>query len=141
MLRLLLGIVKGGVIGGALGYAAMQLGLGAGFGWLVYGVVGAAVGFLVGRPFWSHLFDKKSTVWTAILKAMFGFGVGVGLWALGAKAAGDPQLAFAGETHALTQWQPIFGAAVGLLYGAWVEIDDPPAKRDKAAGDKPGKRT
>ena len=93
MLRLVLGVIKGGVIGGALGYAAMYLGLGAGWSWLVYGVVGAAVGFLVGRPFWSHLFDKKSTIWTAILKAIFGFGVGAGLWAVGAKALGDPQIA------------------------------------------------
>ena len=139
MLRLVLGIIKGGVIGGALGYAAEQLGLGVGWGWLIYGVVGACVGFVVGRPIWSHLLDKKSTIWTSILKAMFGFGVGVGLWALGAKAAGDPQLAFAGQSHALTQWQPVFGALVGLLYGAWVEIDDPPAKREKAAAsEKPG---
>jgi hypothetical protein len=133
MLRLILGIIKGGVIGGALGYAAMQVGLGAGFGWVVYGVVGAAVGFMVGRPFWSHLIDKKSTIWTAILKAVFGFGVGVGLWALGAKVAGDPQLAFAGETHSLTTWWPVYGAAVGLLYGAWVEVDDPPVKRPEKA--------
>ena len=130
MLRLVLGILKGGVIGGALGYAAEQLGLGAGWSWVVYGIVGAAVGFLVGRPFWSHLFDKKSTIWTSILKAMFGFGVGVGLWALGAKALGNPQIAVAGQSHALTAWQPVFGAIVGVLYGAWVELDDPPAKKD-----------
>jgi hypothetical protein len=139
MLRFVVGMLKGGVIGGALGYAAYRLGLGAGWGWLVYGVVGSLVGFVVGRPIWSHLFDKKSTIWTSILKAMFGFGVGVGLWALGAKAVGDPSLALAGEVHPLTQWQPIFGALVGLLYGAWVEIDDPPVKRDKPA-DKSGKR-
>jgi hypothetical protein len=139
MLRLVLGLLKGGVIGGALGYAAYSLGLGAGWGWLVYGAVGSLVGFFVGRPFWSHLFDKKSTVWTSILKAMFGFGVGVGLWALGAKVAGDPKLALAGETHSLTQWQPIFGAIVGVLYGAWVEVDDPPVKKDKPA-EKAAKR-
>jgi hypothetical protein len=135
MLRLLVGFIKGGVIGGALGYASEQLGLGAGWNWLIYGAIGAVVGFLVGRPFWSHLFDKKSTIWTSILKAIFGFGVGVGFWALGAKVAGDPKLAFAGQSHVLTAWHPIFGAAVGLLYGAWVEIDDPPGKRDE----KPGK--
>jgi hypothetical protein len=143
MLRLVLGLVKGGVIGGALGYAAEQLGLGSSLNWLVYGVVGALVGFVVGRPFWAHLFDKKSTVWTAILKAMFGFGVGVGLWALGSRVAGDPVVAVAGQSHALTAWQPVFGAIVGLLYGAWVEVDDPPGKRagsDRDAGGKPAQR-
>ena len=140
MLRLILGIIKGGVIGGALGYAAEQLGLGAGWSWLVYGVVGAAVGIVVGRPIWSHLLDKKSTIWTSFLKAMFGFGVGVGLWALGAKALGNPQIAVAGQTHALTAWQPVFGAIVGVLYGAWVELDDPPPKRDQGGEKKSGKK-
>lgn len=131
MLRLLLGLLKGGVIGGGLGYGAYQLGLGEGWGWVLYGVVGFLVGFLVGRPFWSHLFDKRSTVWTAILKGAFGFGAGVGLWALAAKVAGDPVLAFAGESHSLTGWQPLFGAVVGAIYGAWVEIDDPPGQKKK----------
>ena len=129
MVRLLSGVIKGAVIGGALGYGAFSLGLGAWVGWLLYGLCGLAVGLLVGRPLWSHLADKKSTVWTAVLKGIVGFGVGVGLWALAAKAAGDPAVSFQGETHTLTAWQPIFGAAVGVVYGMWVELDDPPVKR------------
>jgi hypothetical protein len=133
-MRLVLGLIKGGIVGGALGYGAEQLGFGGGLAWLVYGLVGFAVGLLVGRPFWSHLVDKKSTVWTAVLKAIFGFGVGVGLWAIGAKALGDPEIAVAGQSHALTAWLPAFGAAVGVLYGMWVELDDPPLeKQDKQA--------
>jgi hypothetical protein len=137
MLRLVSGVIKGGVIGAGLGYGAYRLGLPGGIGWLLYGLVGLAVGLVVGRPLWSHLADKKSTVWTAILKGLVGFGVGVGLWALGAKAAGDPMITFQGETHALTAWQPIFGAAVGVVYGLWVELDDPPVKRIKQAKPEP----
>ena len=48
--------------------------------------------------------------------------------------AGDPVVAVAGQSHALTAWQPVFGAIVGLLYGAWVEVDDPPKRREKDAG-------
>jgi hypothetical protein len=132
-MRLVFGLVKGGVIGGGLGYGVYRAGLSGLPGWLLYGTVGVLVGLLVGRPMWSHLADKKSTVWTSILKAIVGFGVGVGLWALATRAAGDPTLAIAGETHHLTAWPPIFGAVVGLVYGAWVELDDPPVKRDKSA--------
>jgi hypothetical protein len=133
-MRLIIGLVKGAIIGGALGYAAYHFGLSGTWSWLLYGVVGALVGFWVGRPIWSHLADKQSTIWTSIMKAVFGFGVGVGVWALAAKAVGDPVLALGGESRTLTGWQPIFGAMVGALYGAWVEIDDPPGKRteDKA---------
>lgn len=133
-MRLVIGLFKGAILGGALGYAAYHFQLPGALSWLLYGLVGAMVGFWVGRPFWSHLADKKSTIWTSILKALFGFGVGVGLWALGAKAVGDPIIALGGESRALTAWQPIFGALVGALYGSWVELDDPPAPR--AADDK-----
>jgi hypothetical protein len=139
-MRLLLGLLKGAIIGGGLGYGAFALGLGGSWLWLIYGAIGAMVGFWVGRPIWAHLTDKQSTIWTSVLKAVFGFGVGVGLWALGAKAAGDPviDLQFLSTTpRPLTAWQPVFGALVGALYGAWVEMDDPPGKRaDKGAAKK-----
>lgn len=131
MLRLLLGILKGGVLGAGVGLGAHHLELGPGWNWVVYGAVGLVVGLFVGRPVWSHLFDAKSTVWTGILKGIFGFGIGVGLWALGSQVAPDPQIAFQGTTKALSQWTPLFGGLVGLLYGAWVELDDPPEKRVK----------
>ena len=125
MVRLLLGLLKGAVLGAGLGFGAFKAGL-SGWGYLVYGLIGFVVGLVVGRPIWSHLLDKGSTVWTAVLKGLFGFGVGAGLYALGHHAVGDPQIAFNGEVHALTAWTPIFGALVGALYGAWVELDDAP---------------
>jgi hypothetical protein len=133
MLRLLLGLLKGAVVGAALGFAADQIGLAGGWGYVVYGVIGFAVGLVVGRPVWSHLLDKSSTVWTSVLKGLFGFGVGAGLYALGHKVLGDPKLALAGMTRPLTDWTYIFGGLVGAVYGAWVEVDDAPAAKEAPA--------
>ena len=72
---------------------------------------------------------------TAVLKGVFGFGVGVGLYAIVHKLAGDPSFAIAGETHTLTDWTYLFGAAVGALYGAWVEADDVPSSKGDGKGD------
>ncbi len=133
MVRLLLGLLKGAVVGAALGFGAEQLGLGGGWGYLVYGLVGFVVGLVVGRPVWSHLLDKQSTVWTAVLKGLFGFGVGAGLYALAHKVLGDPMLAVAGQARPLTGWTYVFGGIVGAIYGAWVELDDAPPASDKPA--------
>jgi hypothetical protein len=124
MVRLILGVLKGTAIGVALGFGAEQLGMGGGWGYVLYGLVGFAVGLLVGRPVWSHLLDRSSTVWTSVLKGIFGFGIGVGLYAIVHKAVGDPMLALAGQSRRLTDWTTIFGGLVGAVYGAWVEIDD-----------------
>jgi hypothetical protein len=141
VLRLLLGLFKGVAIGGAVGYGAYTLGLGGAFHWITYGVVGALVGLLVGRPFWSHLLDKSSTTWTAIIKGMFGFGVGVGLYALAAKVWGGFDLELMGETRVLHDWQFVMGGAIGALYGAFVEIDDaPPPRAPKDAAGAAKKR-
>jgi hypothetical protein len=126
MVRLLLGLLKGAVVGAALGFAAEQIGLADGWGYVVYGAIGFVVGLVVGRPIWSHLLDRSSTVWTSVLKGLFGFGVGAGLYALGHKVVGDPTLAFAGQARPLTAWTYVFGGIVGAIYGAWVEIDDAP---------------
>ncbi len=131
MVRLILGLLKGAVIGAALGFGAEQIGLEGGWGYVLYGLVGFAVGLFVGRPIWSHLLDKSSTVWTSVLKGVFGFGVGVGLYAIAHKAVGDPALALGGQTHNLTDWTYIFGGIVGAVYGAWVEVDDAPPRPDK----------
>jgi hypothetical protein len=128
VLRLLLGLVKGAVIGAGIGYGAYSLGWGGGFHWVTYGLVGAFVGLLVGRPIWSHLLDKQSTAVTSLLKAIVGFGIGCGIYALVAKAWGAFDVTLAGETRKLYDWQYLFGGLLGGVYGAWVEVDDAPAK-------------
>lgn len=137
MVRLILGLLKGAVIGAALGFGAEQIGLGGGWGYILYGIIGFAVGMLVGRPIWSHLLDKSSTIWTGVLKGIFGFGVGAGLYALASKVPVlDPQLAIAGQTHNLTGWTYIFGGIVGAVYGAFIEIDDAPAAKKAEKAEK-----
>jgi hypothetical protein len=126
--RLILGLLKGGLIGGGVGYGAYALGLGGGFHWVTYGLVGALVGLLCGRPLWSHLRDKSSTMWTAILKTVVGYGIGVGLYAAVAKGWGGFDLELMGESRNVIDWTFILGGAIGALYGAFVEIDDAPPK-------------
>ena len=148
MVKLLVGLLKGAAIGGAVGYGAFALGEQTGFynAWLTMGLIGALVGLFVGRPLWALLKDKTQTNIIAILKAAFGFGVGCGLYALLAKAWGpDPSLLVIGGFPLLT-WAPTVGGAIGGLYGAFVEFDDsigddPAAKKRKAdAGSGPAKK-
>lgn len=127
MVKLLLGLVKGLLIGAAIGYGAFALELDGGFHWLTYGLVGAFVGLLVGRPIWSNILDKESTTWVSILKAVFGFGVACGIYALVDRVWGGFALEvsfLADGTRNFQDWQPVFGGALGALWGAFVELDD-----------------
>lgn len=126
MVKLLVGLLKGAAIGGAIGYGAFALGEQTGFfnAWLTMGLIGALVGLFVGKPLWALLKDKNQTNIIAIIKGVFGFGVGCGLYALIAKAWGpDPSLLVVGD-YPLLYWPPTLGAAIGGLYGSFVEFDD-----------------
>lgn len=143
MIKLLVGILKGAVIGGALGYGAHALGQSTGFSnpWIVYGLIGAIVGLFVGRPIWSLIRDKESTSVIAILKSVFGFGIGCGLYALVAKVW-NPSLAIATIDNVFA-WPPTLGGAIGAVYGGFVELDDAmgddkaSAAKKQPAADKP----
>ena len=132
MFKLVVGILKGAVIGGAVGYGAYALASATGFGspWLTYGVIGALVGLIAGRPIWSLIRDKNATSWVSILKAAFGFGVGCGLYAIVAKAW-NPSALFVNGFDIFT-WPVTVGGAIGAVYGGFVELDD-------AIGDDPSK--
>lgn len=123
-MRLILGLIKGAIVGGAVGFGAYSLNMTGGFHWLTYGLVGALVGLFVGRPIWSHLMDKKSTIVTSVLKGIFGFGVGVGLYAIVAKVWGGFDLTLGEQERNLYDWQFILGGIIGALYGAFIEVDD-----------------
>ena len=131
MLRLVLGLVKGAILGGAIGFAALRFGFANSFVYLVYGAIGLVVGLLVGRPFWSHAADPTSTIWTPLLKGLFGFVLAIGLYSLVHKLGGDPRVTFSSFAGPVTGLVPLFGAAVGAIYGAWVELDDPPAPKSE----------
>jgi hypothetical protein len=138
VVKLLVGLLKGAVIGGGVGYGAYALAQATGFGspWLTYGVIGALVGLFVGRPLWSLIRDQSSTTVTALLKAAFGFGVGCGLYALVAKAWSPGALEISGFN--VLAWPPTLGGAIGALYGAFVELDDAIGD-DKSGKDKDAK--
>jgi hypothetical protein len=135
--KLLIGMLKGLVIGGALGAGAYALELDGGFHWLTYGLVGMFVGFLVGRPLWSLIADKNATFVIGVLKALFGFGVGVGLYAIVAKAWGGFVLTLGEESRWVYDWQPILGGVIGAVYGGFVELDDSVDDKSAAAKKKP----
>lgn len=139
MIKLLVGILKGAVIGGALGYGAYALGNATGFDnpWIVYGLIGAIVGLFVGKPIWALIRDKNATAVIAILKSAFGFGIGCGLYALVAKAW-NPEWAIAGISNVFA-WPPTLGGAIGAIYGGFVELDDAIGD-DKSKPAAPAKR-
>jgi len=125
VIKLLVGILKGAVIGGALGYGALALGEATGFDnpWVVYGLIGAIVGLFVGKPFWALIRNKESTSWIAVLKSVFGFGIGCGLYAIVAKAWG-PSWEIEAIGYDVFKWPPTLGGAIGAVYGGFVELDD-----------------
>lgn len=123
MIKLLIGILKGAVIGAALGYGAHAIGDVPVLTnpWVLYGLIGAIVGLFVGKPIWSLIKDPAATSWIAILKSAFGFGIGCGLYAILVKAWG-PTLEVSG--HNVFAWSPTLGGMIGAVYGGFVELDD-----------------
>ena len=124
MLRIVLGLLKGGIVGAALGYLASRAGISGGvLGLLVQGAVGAAVGVICGKPIW-----RQETIWTPVLKALFGFGVGLGLAFLARKVLGGvhiPVAAIPGSSELpLPSVPALLGPLVGAAYGLFVEVDD-----------------
>ena len=119
--RALLGLIKGALIGGGIGYCLLKLGNPS---WiLVYlccGIVGAVVGLLCGRAPW-----HAETIWTPILKVIFGFGIGAGLYALGHRFAPGMSLTIQGFTEPTSlRSGATLAPIIGMLYGLFVEIDD-----------------
>ena len=127
MFKLVVGILKGAIIGGALGYGAFALEQSTGFTseWLTYGAIGALVGLVVGRPIWSLIRDKNATAWISILKAVFGFGIGCGLYAVVSRLwAPTLNIVVSGQTINVFTWSVTLGGAIGAVYGGFVELDD-----------------
>ena len=133
-MRLVLGLIKGIVIGGLVGLGAYKLGMTGGWHWLTYGLIGVFIGMLVGRPIWSILGDPKSTVWTAVMKGVVGYIICIILYAIVAKGWGGMDIEIQSETNNLYDWQPLFGGILGALYGAFVEFDDASSGEDKKSG-------
>jgi hypothetical protein len=133
MLRLLLGILKGALVGGAVGFGAWKAGLGGGVtGWLVYGAIGFLVGIVCGKPLW-----RQETLWTPVLKGLFGVLIALGLTWIGRKFLGGfslplPQSLGLPEGPVVST-PVLFGPLVGIVYGIFVEVDDGERKAKEAA--------
>jgi hypothetical protein len=130
-MRLIAGLFKGpilgAILGGLVGFGLFKLGAGGGgfLQWIAYGLIGAFAGFFCGRPFW-----KQTTLWTPALKAIVGFGIGLGVYALWTRVLGDPFMVPAIQGVGLAAPAKVsnvpfvMGAIVGLVWGGLVGLDD-----------------
>src|SRR5215831_8690900 len=122
--RLLLGLLKGGVVGAALGAGAFKLGIAGGIlGTITYAVIGGLVGILCGKPPW-----RQDTVWTTTLKGIFGAVVGGAIFWGHGKILPGMHRAFTAKLGApdrpLIDIPVLIGPLVGAIWGAFVELDD-----------------
>jgi hypothetical protein len=124
MVRVLLGILKGGVIGAGLGYAATRLGIaGGGVAFATYAVVGFVVGLVCGKAVW-----RQETLWTPALKGLVGALVCTGLYWGATKLLGGMRLSFTAGLGApdrpLVDVPALLAPIVAIVYGVFVEVDD-----------------
>jgi hypothetical protein len=137
VVRVLLGLLKGLIIGGALGFGFTVLTGGSAPGflqYLLYGSIGALTGFVAGRAVW-----KQETIWTSVVKAVFGVLVGLGLYWVASRVLGGiptPAIAEAGIRASYLSNAPwLLGPAIAAAYGIFVEVDDGGAS-DKEKAEK-----
>lgn len=129
MLRVLIGFIKGAIVGGGAAVGLWHFGLqSTPWAYLGCALVGALVGIVAGAAPW-----RATTIWTPAVKLIFGAAIGTGLCALNLKLLPEkvlhlPQIGV-GEisTHAAS----LLALAIGVLYGIFVEVDDAPGKADK----------
>jgi hypothetical protein len=134
--RVILGLLKGGVIGAAIGAGAFKLGIAGGLLAVVtYAVIGGVVGMLCGRPPW-----RQDTFWTTALKGIFGAVVAGALYWGAGKLFGGMHMGFVTKLGApadrpLVDIPLLLGPAIGALWGIFVEFDDG-GSTDKQAAKK-----
>ena len=122
--RVLLGLLKGGVVGALIGAGAFKIGIGGGFlGTVTYALVGGLAGILCCRPPW-----RQDTFWTTALKGIFGALVGGALYWGAGKLFGGAHVAFAAKLgvpdRPLVELPVLMGPLIGAAWGAFVELDD-----------------
>ncbi|HXU72496.1 MAG TPA: hypothetical protein VN947_24405 [Polyangia bacterium] len=137
-MRVIIGLVKGLIVGGAVGYGLLRLGWTSGaLAYVACAIVGALVGVVAGRAPW-----KAETIWTPVLKMVVGAGIGVGLAALGMHFGPDSEVfvrpLHTGLEHVPFRSGPIMAPIIGVLYGVFVEWDDGGAAKKEAAAAKKG---
>jgi len=125
MLRVLLGLLKGAIVGGALGYGATRLGVTSGaLAYATYAIVGFVVGLVGGKAVW-----RQQTLWTPALKGIFGALICVGLYWVASKFMGGIKLAAVNDAvgtpdRPLAQLPLVLAPILAVVYGVFVEVDD-----------------
>jgi hypothetical protein len=129
MLRVFVGLIKGAIIGGGVGFLLLKIGWTSStlIAYLACAAVGAVVGVVAGRAPW-----RAETIWTPVIKMIVGSLVGVGLAAVGLKLVPDvsvhvKQLGEFADLHLHSA--PVLAPIIGVLYGIFVEVDDGGAKK------------
>ena len=119
--RALVGLVKGILIGGGIGFALLKLHNPQGIlAFLFCALLGALVGVVCGQAPW-----KPATQWTPILKMVFGAAVGAGLYAVGHRFMPSMSISIDGVASKLSlQSATVLAPIIGALYGLFVEFDD-----------------
>jgi hypothetical protein len=131
-MRILVGLIKGALVGGGIGYGLLRLGLTSTiFVYLACALVGALVGVVAGRAPW-----KAETIWTPVLKMVVGAAIGAGLAALGLRVLPEHVFSIAGVGELALASAPVLALGVGVLYGMFVELDDGGDKPEPAAKPK-----
>ena len=135
-MRVIIGLVKGLIVGGGIGYGLLRLGWTSGvLAYVACAVVGALVGVVAGRAPW-----KAETIWTPVLKMIVGALIGVGLAALGTHFGPDSEVYVqplrTGLDHVPFRSGPILAPIIGVIYGIFVEWDDGGAAKKEAAAKK-----
>lgn len=125
---LLIGLLKGALIGGGLGFGYFLLGDGFQRGVLAYlffALTGLVVGFFAGVAPW-----KQKTIYTSLFKGIFGALLFCGLYALVANMFNPVLAASALENRPLALGTTyVLGPLLGILLSVFFEWDD--SKEDK----------
>ena len=125
MVRVLLGLIKGAIVGAALGFGATKLGVTTGpLAYATYAIVGFVVGLVAGKAVW-----RQQTMWTPALKGIFGAAISVGLFWVASKFLGGIKLATLTEPlgvgdRPLVQVPLAVAPILAVIYGIFVEVDD-----------------
>jgi hypothetical protein len=109
-------------------------------GGMTYAVIGGLVGLVCGKPIW-----RQETIWTSILKGIFGLAAGIGLYYLSRKLLGGTHVGFAASLGApadrpLVDIPLLLGPVIGAIPGMLFEIDDSVGSTPAAPPPKPDKK-
>jgi hypothetical protein len=130
MVRLLLGTIKGGLIGAGLGFAATRLGVTGGvLAFATYAAVGFVVGLVCGKALW-----RQETLWTPAIKGFVGAALLCGIYFGATKLLPGVRLSFASHLAGvpdapLVNLPLLLAPLLGIVYGVFVEIDDGEKKK------------